>query len=128
MQQDDLYCKIFVAGPSSRGGLVETVAAAVRGTKVGTRTVENSAALVDVNLNDVDTSTVGADEAFLAYPFALDVEPADGADRADYVRTVGSLLSQLWRSEYKAVASCDFEAELPYHGGYLDGRLTFPTS
>jgi hypothetical protein len=50
--------------------------------------------------------------------YYLDIEPNGVVIQQEYVESLGKLLKDLWRLGYKAVASCDFESELPQSGGY----------
>ncbi|MDA4895503.1 hypothetical protein PFZ55_52495 [Streptomyces sp. MS2A] len=54
---------------------------------------------------------------FLQWPTVLECEAPAGAPAEEVVQAVTAVLEALWRGGFKAVAACDFEDELPAHGG-----------
>lgn len=54
---------------------------------------------------------------FLQWPTVLECEATAGAPAEEVVQAVAAVLGALWRGGFKAVAACDFEDELPAHGG-----------
>lgn len=50
---------------------------------------------------------------FVRWPVLVEVESPNRADRIGVVSSASRLLEILWGNEYAAVASCDFEDELP---------------
>ncbi|GHG18722.1 MULTISPECIES: hypothetical protein [Amycolatopsis] len=54
---------------------------------------------------------------FVRWPVLVELESPDGVDQAEVVGLTSRLLEILWGTDYAAVASCDFEDELPYDGG-----------
>ena len=76
-----------------------------------------------MNRNDTyERQAINLPDGFLYYRYFLDIDPVQDVDEADYVASVATLLTQLWQSEYKAVAACDFEDRLPRKGGYNPDR------
>jgi hypothetical protein len=53
----------------------------------------------------------------LYYRYLLDVVPTENTSRGHFVVSIARLLETMWRSDMRAVASCDFEDELPRRGG-----------
>ena len=75
--------------------------------------------LVDVLKNDdADSSKITHSDGFLHYPYLVETEPKEGFNRNTYVSGISRLLESLWVANFKAVAACDFEDELPRNGGY----------
>lgn len=70
--------------------------------------------------NDADRREKEPDN-FLYFAYSFEIEPSPYDDRAGYVNRVAALVKGLWGQGHRAVASCDFEAELPWNGGI--GRL-----
>jgi hypothetical protein len=102
------YCKVFVDG-AARDNLNRLVATGL-----------SDEMTVDVRGNpDADPARADASpDGFLFFPAVLDIEPNPDVDRRIYIERVGRLLEKLWSDGLRAVAACDFEAELPRHGGY----------
>src|SRR5437763_1163861 len=70
---------------------------------------------ISVHENDVfdpEKSRLG-DNRWLYFRYTLEIDPAEGASPIDYVAAIGTLLQSLWSSRIDAVASCDFEEQLP---------------
>ncbi|MFI2415798.1 hypothetical protein [Streptomyces sp. NPDC018947] len=66
--------------------------------------------------NDYATGRHAHPSDFLQWPTVLECETRAGAPN-EVVQAVTSVLEALWRAGFKAVAACDFEDELPAHGG-----------
>lgn len=113
MNAEELYCKVYVDIEQDRSWLVETVATLCVGVAVG-RTVESAELVVDVSRNeDYDPVRRKTQDGFVYFRYYLDVLPGETFERDVYVTAVGRLLLGLWARGIKAVAACDFEAELP---------------
>ena len=65
-------------------------------------------------------------DGFLHFHYVLELYPRSTPRREDEVNYVARLLQTLWSSGFPAVASCDYENELPHHGGYRDTSLPWP--
>jgi hypothetical protein len=57
------------------------------------------------------------DATFLFYRYRMEADPVAGASKPAVLEAVGCVLETLWRSGAAAVASCEYEDELPRHGG-----------
>ncbi|MEU6104471.1 hypothetical protein [Streptomyces flaveolus] len=66
--------------------------------------------------NDYATGQHAHPSDFLQWPTLLECEAHAGTP-AEVVQAVASVLEALWRGGFKAVATCDFEDELPARGG-----------
>jgi len=102
------YCEVFVDG-AAEADLEGLVASHF-----------SDGVTVDVRRNQgADPARVDASaDDFLFFPVVLDVQPNTDIDRRIYIERVGALLEKLWSNGLRAVAACDFEDELPRHGGY----------
>ncbi|MFD5451367.1 hypothetical protein ACWDTR_33530 [Streptomyces sp. NPDC003470] len=67
--------------------------------------------------NDYATGRRAHPFDFLEWPTVLECEATAGAPAEEVVQAVTAVLGALWRGGFKAVAACDFEDELPAHGG-----------
>ncbi|NBH03835.1 hypothetical protein [Amycolatopsis sp. SID8362] len=94
------FCKIYVRADS-----VDVV-----------RRVLPAESSLDVLRNDDRLPLERSGDDFVRWPVLVEAEPGD-EDPATVVRLVTRVLEILWRHGYEAVASCDFEDELPYAGG-----------
>ncbi|MEV5866641.1 hypothetical protein AB0L79_08340 [Streptomyces tendae] len=66
--------------------------------------------------NDYATGRHAHPSDFLQWPTVLECEARAGAPD-EVVQAVTAVLEALWHGGFKAVAACDFEDELPAHGG-----------
>ena len=99
------------------------------GTPVGVRRLDAPPLRIAVvEIDEADPVAAANPDGFTYYPIMLEVDPLPPADRPVYVAAVSSLLQTLWSAGWRAVAACDFEDELPYSGGFRDGRLTVPVA
>ncbi len=113
MPINDFYCKVYIETEEDRAWLVQKVAAMIAGA-AGGRSVNSSRLNVDVSKNeDFDSVRVAEDGGFVYSRYYLDVVPANGVERREYIGSVGKLLVALWAVGTSATAACDFEDELP---------------
>jgi hypothetical protein len=98
------YCKVFVdeAEPS----IVATLSASLYVPGV----------VVEVRRGN---EPAGAPDDFVRWPVIVELEAED--DGPAIVEATAELLRTLWDAGHRAVAACDFEADLPWEGGI--GRL-----
>jgi hypothetical protein len=114
----ELYCKVYIDTDWDKDRLTDLIARISKGT-VSRRTVVSVDYEGDVLHNeDFDSAKItGENDEFLFYRYYLDVFPGGHASRGQYIKSIGNLLEELWRSGCKAVAACSFESELPRKGG-----------
>ena len=116
MTTENLFCKLYVDGPLDRADLLSMLQKASGGVVDG-RTLYARTYELDVSRNDEFDPR--QPENFLFFPFLIDIEPKIDAPRTEFVTDVGRLLQSLESSGIRAVASCDFEDELPRQASYL---------
>ncbi|TCS96485.1 hypothetical protein EDD58_101118 [Hazenella coriacea] len=100
--------------------LIEFIVKAISGSKELWRTITNGVMEIDVVKNeDFDESKLVHfyRKGFLYSRYYLDIEPNENVEQKDYIEHIGNLLKRLWETEFKAIAACDFEEELPRKGG-----------
>lgn len=122
--QYDLFTKIFLDTDYEKTSVVEMVSKIVDGSVTGSTIETEQAEIFIFNNGDFseEKRNQGSD-AFLYYRYSLDIEPIEDADERKYIGEISKLLTELWGSGFKAIASCDFEDELPRKGGYnFEGR------
>jgi hypothetical protein len=61
---------------------------------------------------DADKARIGKDR-WLYFRYTLEIDPIKSVSPGGYVAAIGALLKSLWSSGMDAVASCDFEEQLP---------------
>ncbi|QDU62392.1 hypothetical protein Pan216_32590 [Planctomycetes bacterium Pan216] len=117
-ENDTCYCKIFVDTVLSKDELARTIARVTNGHCIR-RTVYTSWGEIDVVLNEDfdDHDRFNSSDGFLHYQFYLEIEADVRVSRFIFVSSIANLLTEFWRMEFKAVAACDFEHELPRKGG-----------
>jgi hypothetical protein len=113
-ESTDLFCRVNVQAEVPFQEFVSFIARcaggsahmnAVRGKMLDISVFEND----DF---DAKLSNTGKDR-WLHFRYTLEIDPIEGVSPRDYVAAVGSLLKALWSSGMDAVASCDFEEQLP---------------
>jgi hypothetical protein len=108
------YCKVYLDSALSKHAVLAHLADWVAG-QVSMRTITANAFEVDVVANeDFDESRAQrAKDGFLFYRYYLDIEPRSGVPEEEYVEAVRRLLTKVRSGDMRAVASCDFEDQLP---------------
>ncbi|MET9143400.1 MULTISPECIES: hypothetical protein [unclassified Streptomyces] len=120
----DLDCAVFVAVPY-RDELWERVARAVPGAVRRDRTLHLPSLRADWGRNDHAGDGL-PDDDFIGWPSVLVCEPVDDPPAAEVIDAVSRLLTAFWTLEVRAVASCDYERELPADGGARYCRPPWP--
>ncbi|MEU4546871.1 hypothetical protein [Nonomuraea dietziae] len=106
------YCGLYLRG-ASREAAIELTARATGATRddcllrVGTIEIE-------IRRNDNSTHD-GAD--FPTWPIKMEIERGNATSR-QVIETVSKILTHAWQAGHDAIAACDYEDELPDHGGY----------
>ncbi|MFE0790331.1 hypothetical protein ACFW4T_34075 [Streptomyces mutabilis] len=67
--------------------------------------------------NDYSTGRKAHPFEFLEWPTVLECEAPAGVESGAVVAAVTAVLETLWCGGWNAVTACDFEDELPAHGG-----------
>ncbi|MUL40457.1 hypothetical protein FZ103_04560 [Streptomonospora sp. PA3] len=107
------YCKIYVDGISLED--LQSFMADMFGGRFEVRTMYLDGYSIDVRNNP---SVVGeGDGGFVEWPLLVEFDADGGVSDEAAVRTVARILNGLWENGLQAVASCDFEDELPWSGG-----------
>jgi hypothetical protein len=57
-------------------------------------------------------------DGFIYFPFSVELNFQDNVTVAYASDEIRIILQYLWRNKYTAIASCDFEDQLPEKGGY----------
>jgi hypothetical protein len=117
MIDESLYCKVHLDCGLEPAELLSWLQNLL-GASLELRTLTAVDVKVDVGTNDEYDSALaqrGIDQ-FLHYRYLLDVVPG-GPSRERYVACVAALLEAAWNANMRAIASCDFESELPRSGG-----------
>lgn len=122
--QYDLFTKIFLDTDKEKTSVVETVSKIVEGSVTGSTIVTEQAEIYIFNNGDFSEEKRNQEsDEFLYYKYYLDIEPMEDVKEKVYIGEISKLLTELWDSGFKAIASCDFEDELPRKGGYnFEGR------
>ncbi len=112
---DSLYCKIFIDSECDMDFLINKINELVSGQKKLFRTIDTEFGELDVNKNEDFDSEKRCikPNGFLYSRYYLDVEPNEQIEQEDYIANISKLLQDLWKSDFEAVAACDFEEELP---------------
>jgi len=112
---NNLYCKIYINTALPRTLLVNFIAKTCHGT-VTLRTISSTLFQIDVITNEEADPRLAtsSEDGFLYYPYYLEIDPQNSAVESNlYVTAIAGLLRSFWEQGATAVASCDFEEELP---------------
>ena len=110
----DLFCRVNVQSEIPHSEFVSFIAQSVEGVKrLNSITTDKLDISVDDNdVFDAEKSRTGKDR-WLYFRYTLEIDPAAGVAPRDYIAAIGDLLKSLWSACMDAVASCDFEEQLP---------------
>ena len=129
----DLSCKIFLEAGLAEPGLAELLSEGAS-TEVSpgpsSLLIRNEIGELELRRND-DRDRASAQEfpdGFLHFRSIIEFYPRTTATRDDEVNYIARLLDRLWSSRVPAVASCDYEGDLPHRGGYRDPSLPWPSA
>jgi hypothetical protein len=131
-QVNDLGCKIYLEAGVSQPDLLVLLsdgadAQIARGPSSALLKNETGELELRRNEDGDEASAREYPDGFLHFRYVIEFYPRPGARREDQVNYIGRLLDRLWSSGFPAVAACDYEDELPHHGGYRDASLPWPT-
>jgi len=85
---------------------------------------KTSFAIDIVKNNDFDKSKRKEfPDGFLYFPFLVEYYSSDSIVKASDIHNTGIILTELWKNNVPAVASCDYENILPEKGGYKSKNI-----
>jgi hypothetical protein len=131
-QVGDLSCKIFLEAGASQPDLVELLSEGTNPQVTqgpASALIKNEVGELELRHND-DRDEVSArryPDGFLHFRYVIEYYPRPTVKHEDEVGYVARLLDRLWSRGWPAVASCDYESELPHQGGYGDDSLPWPS-
>ena len=113
MYLKDLYCTIYVNTDMGKPGLTILINDYLHGD-LWMNEIESKFLSISVMKNKrIDsTKTPDTSDAFLNYPYYLDIDPADNVNRETFIQQLKSLINFLRKNGFKAQPVCDFEEEL----------------
>ncbi|MEV6971999.1 hypothetical protein [Kitasatospora sp. NPDC093806] len=118
-EKDYSNCQIYVRGTSPQF-LAELIAVILGGQVDDYYGVRAEGMDFDTRPNP----DAGLADDFIGWPLKIDAEAAPGGP--SLVEPVSRLLTAAWARGYDAIASCDFEDELPDAGGLPRYAATAP--
>jgi hypothetical protein len=132
-QLSELGCKIFFEADSALRDLVEFLAGEPKSkVSIGpaSSVIKSAPGELELRRND-DHDEVSArqfPDGFLHFQYVLEFYRRPEVKHEEEVDYVARLLDRLWSCGFPAVVSCDYEDELPHHGGYKDASLPWPST
>jgi hypothetical protein len=108
--QEDLYCKVYVAGAPDIAALKATLADVAK-AGFERRTVRTRFLEIDVFDQSRHMSADPGDD-FVRWPAYLEIFAADEVSFDDFLAALGAMLNSLRERGLRVVASCEFESEL----------------
>jgi hypothetical protein len=129
---NELSCRIFLDADPAQRGLAELLSGvATAEASPGTRSpvIRSAKGELELRRNEDwdNVSARGFPDGFLHFRCVLEFYPRADVRHEAEVDYLARLLDRLWSSGVPAVASCDYENELPHHGGYSDASLPWPS-
>lgn len=120
---DNLYCKVLIDTDDDEKDVSKTIIDIVSG-QLNQFIIKSSTAELYLSKNeDFDViKRLELPDGFLYSRYYLDIEPNEKIKQEDYIYGIAILLEGLWSKNYKAIAACDYEEELPRKGGYNYGK------
>jgi hypothetical protein len=130
---NELSCKIFVAADSAQRELAEFLAeGSTNESSSGPASSVIKSALGELELRrNLERDEVSArvfPDGFLHFQYVLEFYRHPELKHEEEVEYVARLLDRLWSHMLPAVASCDYENELPFQGGYKESSLPWPSA
>jgi len=119
LEMTDEYrsCKIFVLGPADRELLIALAESVLASDQESPALAGPQDTEVDVRSNDERDDARLSD--FFCWPYYLDVTWVGNPPSSRVTSRVSGILESCWARGWSAVASCNYESELPYSGGLL---------
>ncbi|MGP3955923.1 hypothetical protein ACTWPT_07985 [Nonomuraea sp. 3N208] len=106
------YCGLYLQGVSEDAA-IELAARAIGATRDG-RLLRVGTIEIEIRRNS-DCTHDGPD--FPTWPIKMEIERGNATSH-QVIETVTKILTHAWQAGHDAVAACDYEDELPDHGGY----------
>jgi len=114
------YCKIFLNAQVTIEALSQKISSFLNLDFDKFLSAKNDIFSIDIQ-NNKESDEIKSQEfpdGFLFFPYSLDIDIIDENLALQYKTLIQQLLKYLWSQHYQVVASCDFEEELLYKGGY----------
>lgn len=123
-----MYASIYLDGEAEEKEIVAAINVVLRERAAyRTHPTVTGAVEVDVLHNDeADKRRIAFPDGFLHFRYKLEVECGDAAESEGH-EIVAAILEMAWRRGWAAVASCDFEDDLPRRGGYKCQDIPWPS-
>jgi hypothetical protein len=125
VDQRHQYCKIFVNAADPEP--VREMLGRLLGGTFGRRDMYVADLVVSVLPNSDAAGAHDREDDFVRWPLLVEAEAEQPATARHMVETTRRILAGLWDSGRPAVAACDFEDDLPWHGG-IDGGAELGSS
>lgn len=110
----DLFCRINIQSEMSHDEFVAYLARTFARESC-LNSIKSEMLDISVDDNDVfdeEKARLGEDR-WLYFRYTFEIDPIEGVSPEAYIAAIGNLLESLWSSGLDAVASCDFEDQLP---------------
>lgn len=128
-----LDCKIFVEATQSPDELVALVLPAwstrdISKGRGATRLLRSEQGDLEIRKNPEGDPSRASEfpDGFLHFRYALELYLRSTTSHDQRVLMAKALLNLLWSAGLPAVASCDYENELPHGGGFKDPSIPWP--
>lgn len=118
-----LECNVFLQSPLTRSQLQVWIANSVDGVlRENVVVVDHAEIHVECN-EDWDSVRLSEfPDGFLFFRYSLEFY-RDPEFRSTALNIVAKVLTRVWNEQWPAVASCDYEDQLPHKGGYKSKDL-----
>jgi len=115
-----MHCKIYTTGNDISEELILNLLVGILHSSIidGYIENENYSIYIDVNEEYDNNKEKDFPDGFLFFKLIIEVDFIAGVSKETILNTTNRILECLWQIPYPAVASCNYEEELIFKGGY----------
>lgn len=121
-----MFCRIYLSGKrTSSKELLISIGKLLQAELIDERYLEKNGCSIEIRLNDEfdEIKQKEYPDGFLYFPYSAELDFQDNIPISYASEEVGIILQYLWENGYTAIASCEFEDQLPEKGGYNSKTL-----
>lgn len=127
LKHHNMFCRIYTEGNSTDSKELLAEISYLLQKPIVDDNIEIDESFISVRLNDEYDRAKRKDfpDGFLHFKELIEIDYTEENSK-EIKGVVSSILNFLWERHYAAIASCQFENELPYKGGYNNTDLPWP--
>lgn len=123
----DSYCSIYIA-KNIESHIFKELEALVDGQATNNSIEVPDTCYLDLVANSGYNQFLQSEfpDGFLYFKYRLEITFLDGVELANCVKFIGKVLKFLWANNFPAIATSDYENQLPLSGGYKSTLIPWP--